>query len=155
MAGVINVFKGKYAFLSNFYNCPVEYEGLMYGSAEAAFQAAKLKANTQEETNHLRVMEGFTQANPSIAKRLGRHVKLRPDWEKVKDKVMLDIVRSKFNINKGLAQLLIETGDAMLIEGTTGWHDNYWGNCECPRCINKVGRNQLGKTLMQVRSEVV
>lgn len=29
-----------------------------------------------------------------------------------------------------------------------------WGNCDCPRCSNKVGQNLLGKTLMKVREEL-
>ena len=77
---------------------------------------------------------------------------LRPDWEKVKDGVMLDILRIKFS-KPDLKQMLLDTGDAYLIEGTT-WHDNYWGNCTCDRCKNITGKNMLGKTLMQVRAEL-
>ena len=41
--------------------------------------------------------------------------------------------------------------DIMLIEGNY-WHDNYWGNCLCPKCKEIEGQNQLGKILMKVRS---
>lgn len=37
----INEFNGRYRFLSNFRNCPVDYEGIAYQNAEAAFQAQK------------------------------------------------------------------------------------------------------------------
>ena len=37
----IDSFKDEYFFLSNFYEAPVEYDGLKYGSSEAAFQAQK------------------------------------------------------------------------------------------------------------------
>ena len=40
MNKVIDSFSGEYDFLSNFYNCPVEYEGITYLNSEAAFQAA-------------------------------------------------------------------------------------------------------------------
>ena len=33
--------KNEFAFLSNYYPCTVEYEGLVYDSSEAAFQAQK------------------------------------------------------------------------------------------------------------------
>ena len=34
---VIADFENNYGFLSNFYECPVTFEGLTYGSSEAAF----------------------------------------------------------------------------------------------------------------------
>ena len=41
MENVINRFGGEYSFLSNFYQCTVTYDGITYGSSEAAFQAQK------------------------------------------------------------------------------------------------------------------
>lgn len=67
-------------FLSNFYETPVVFEELTYTSSEAAFQAAKT-------TNQNERMK-FTTLNPFEAKREGRHVQLRSDWEKVKYDVM-------------------------------------------------------------------
>ena len=89
----------------------------------------------------------FLSLSPSDAKRLGRRVRLRNDWEDVKDKVMYDICIAKFMQNKNLAQLLIETGDATLIEGNT-WGDRVWGVCD------GVGENRLGKILMQIRAKM-
>ena len=45
-----------------------------------------------------------------------------------------------------MASRLINTGDAILIEGNT-WGDTYWGVCD------GVGENRLGKLLMEVREE--
>lgn len=42
MATVVNKiddFRGAFAFLSNFYNAPVTYNGICYANNEAAFQA--------------------------------------------------------------------------------------------------------------------
>mgnify|MGYP005981410963 CR=1 FL=1 len=36
---IIDEFRGEYAFLSNFYSCPVTYNGESYLNSEAAFQA--------------------------------------------------------------------------------------------------------------------
>lgn len=145
MVQKIDSFKGDFFFLSNFYERPVLYEGLVYQNTEAAFQAAKC------ESIHDR--KQFCTLRPSQAKQLGRRVYLRPDWEGVKDQVMKDILQCKFSQSPHLKMLLLETGDALLVEGNT-WHDNYWGNCTCPRCQDIQGRNQLGKTLMQIREEL-
>ena len=147
----ISNFDKEYRFLSNFYPCAVEFEGMVFPSSEAAFQAAK--------TTDMSIREDFTVMDPSEAKRTGRHITLRSDWEEVKYKVMLKIVRAKFQGNRDLAQKLLATGDEYLEEGNT-WHDNIWGVCHCPRCnyARQEGRveglNQLGKILMQVRNEL-
>ena len=82
--------------------------------------------------------------NPSEAKRTGRKVKLRPDWEDVKINEMRNIVRAKFSQNPELAEKLIQTGDAHLEEGNT-WGDRTWGT------VNGSGQNLLGKILMEIR----
>lgn len=71
----ISEFRGEYYFLSNFYSAPVTYNGMCFENNEAAFQAAKCPERMTE----------FCRLNPSEAKRLGRRVKLRGDWEAVKD----------------------------------------------------------------------
>jgi len=48
---------------------------------------------------------------------------------------------------------LLATGDTKLLEGNR-WHDNFWGNCDCPNCRDKPGLNYLGKILMRVRLEL-
>ena len=88
------------------------------------------------------------------AKKAGRTVKLRPDWEEVKLDVMHEACLAKFSQHEYLKEALLSTGDEEIIENTTAWHDNIWGNCDCPRCSNKVGQNLLGKTLMRVREEL-
>ena len=137
----IDVFDGQYRFLSNFYPATVVYEGIKYASSECAFQAAKCKDIGEREQ--------FASLNPSAAKRLGRHIELRPDWESVKDFVMEEIVRDKFFRHKDLAEKLLETGDAELVEGNT-WKDIYWG----VDLNSNYGQNKLGKILMKIRSEL-
>ena len=133
----ITEFRGDYAFLSNFYTVPVRYNGLVYGSSEAAFQAAKAPDKDKEK---------FTNISPGEAKRLGRHYK-RYDWFNISLQVMHDVVLCKFSQNENIKELLLSTGDEELVEGNT-WNDTFWGMC------NGVGQNQLGKILMQVRSEI-
>jgi ribA/ribD-fused uncharacterized protein len=83
-------------------------------------------------------------------KKLGRKVTLREDWDSIKDLIMKTALTLKFSMNDELAYQLLTTDDQPLVEGNY-WHDNYWGNCTCPKCIDKPGRNQLGLTLMHIR----
>lgn len=137
----IKTFRGQYDFLSNFYEAPVTWEGLTYTNSEAAFQAAKVL--TDEERLP------FTTLSPAKAKRMGRQVSLRADWEAVKTRVMEEVVRAKFTQNPDLAARLLATGDAQLIEGTT-WGDKCWG----VDLRTGQGENRLGRILMQVRAEL-
>lgn len=136
---MINEFRGKYYFLSNFYPAPVEYEGIVYQNNEAAFQSAKI---TDYETRLK-----FANLDPSSAKRKGRSVQLRHDWEQIKYEVMYEIVKAKFSQNEDLKQRLLATGDEHLEEGNT-WGDRIWGT------VNGKGQNHLGKILMRVRNEL-
>lgn len=137
----IKVFRGEYEFLSNFFNVPIEYKGMYYLNSEAAFQAQKCR--TEEEKIP------FMTCTATKAKRMGRQVLLRPDWESVKIQLMEEIVRAKFSQNPRLAEKLLKTGDKMLIEGNT-WRDTFWGvDLESGK-----GENHLGQILMKVRSEL-
>lgn len=137
---MINEFKGKYFFLSNFYTAPVMYEGLLYQNNESAFQSAKVLDIERRKQ--------FCNLDPSTAKKKGRNVILRHDWGKIKDRVMEDCVRDKFTRNLELKQRLLDTGDQELIESNT-WFDTYWGICR------GKGKNMLGKILMKVRKELI
>lgn len=140
----IDSFRGEHYFLSNFYESPVTYDGLVYKNNEAAFQSAKLVKETScRVNNRIITRESFTMLTPNKAKQLGRNISLREDWEKIKVSVMVEIVMNKF-ANPELKKKLLSTGQAELVEGNT-WHDTTWGRC------NGVGKNYLGKILMEVR----
>jgi ribA/ribD-fused uncharacterized protein len=142
---MINCFDGKWAFLSNFYWNEIEFEGITYPTNEHFFQAMK----TLDIGERQKIANCLT---PGQAKRMGRQVALRPDWEEVKEDIMFLGLCLKF-ADEQLADWLVETGDEPLEEGTT-WHDNEWGNCSCPKCRNIEGKNKLGKLLMKVREMI-
>ena len=136
---MIDCFDGKYFFLSNFSNSKFCYEGIAYPTVEHYFQAQKtLDIKERERIAKL--------PTPGEAKRAGRRVKLRSDWEEVKDNVMLVGLYHKFK-DPELRKKLMATGDEHLEEGNY-WHDTYWGVCE------GVGENRLGQLLMAVRKGV-
>lgn len=136
----IESFDGQYRFLSNFWPCSVHYDGVTYPSSENAFQAAK------SLNMDARKVFALPEVTPAMSKHLGRAIVLRPNWDTIKLVVMADVLKAKFQ-NEGLAQLLIDTGDAELIEGNT-WGDTYWGVCK------GKGTNFLGKSLMSLRKKL-
>lgn len=134
---MINEFRGRYYFLSNFSDSKIEINGNTFLNAESAFQSFK---NLERQSE-------FCNLDPSSSKRKGRRIKLRNDWELVKDDIMYQVVKAKFEQNEDLKLKLIATNDQYLEEGNT-WNDTYWGVCK------GRGKNMLGKILMRVRSEL-
>lgn len=137
----IKEFKDKYEFLSNFYPVTIKLDGLLFPSVEHAFVAAKtLNIN---ERKAIQLLD-----TPGKAKRFGRNIELREDWEDVKEEFMFNFLLQKFQYLKNTVDLF-NTENSELIESNT-WHDNEWGSCICSNCGDK-GKNKLGKLLMKVR----
>lgn len=137
----IDRFTGDYFFLSNFYKAKTCYQGIVYPTSEHAFQAAK----TLDPFGRRWIA---AQGSPSMAKKLGRATILRPNWDDIKIAVMLEVLIGKFNGHQNLADALVATGDAELVEGND-WGDRFWGTS------GGSGRNVLGKLLMYLRDEYV
>lgn len=143
---MIGEFRGNTKWLSNFYLTPVRFEGIIYPSSEHAYQAAKtLDMGKRREIAALKKC--------GDAKRVGRDLALRDDWEEVRLNVMECVVRDKFRRNPYLTEKLLSTGTVGLREGND-WCDNFWGNCFCEKCRNITGRNHLGILLMMIRNEL-
>lgn len=146
LQSIIDDFDASYWFLSNFTFSPFVLHGKSYDTVEHYFQSMK--------TTDLNSRESIRKSgHPRFAKKFGRQVHLREDWEKIKYSVMYMAVKAKFEQNPNLAELLKATAPAYLIEGNT-WHDNIWGDCRCSKCKGIMGQNLLGKILMRIRDEI-
>jgi len=144
----INSFTGDYAFLSNFYPAVVKMGGMQFPTVEHAYQACKTNDNfTWVKFSNMSASEA------GKAKRLGRKVRLRNDWDMIKLSSMRRLLEQKFKNYNNLRKMLLDTGDHILIEGNY-WHDNYWGDCKCDKCKHIKGQNHLGKLLMEIREKV-
>jgi ribA/ribD-fused uncharacterized protein len=139
----IDKFEGENRFLSNFWLCDIydTEDEEVYRSVEHIFQAKK----TLDKKERKAIRECAT---PGQAKKMGKTVTLRADWEQVKIPYMKTFVKQKFVIHRDLLEKLLATGDEELIEGNT-WGDDFWGVCN-----NGIGQNNLGKILMEVRDEL-
>jgi ribA/ribD-fused uncharacterized protein len=116
-------------------------DGIVYKSSEHYYMSEK----TTDDRKRLEIMNASTAAE---AKRLGKKLKLRPDWEeKYKNQSMLRGLITKFDIPE-MRDKLVATGDQYL-EETDTWNDVYWGVC------NGVGKNMLGRMLMYIRGKYV
>lgn len=132
----------KYGEFSNFAQFPIKLKGKLWKTTEHYFQAQKFLDS--EYANKIR------KANsPMKAAELGRNrkVKIRSNWDKIKDNVMYEALKAKFTQHKELRELLLSTNDKILIEHTE--NDAYWGDGG-----NGKGKNRLGKLLMRIRTEL-
>jgi ribA/ribD-fused uncharacterized protein len=132
----------EYGCFSNFAPSPIRLAGKTWPTSEHYFQAQKF-AGTDHEEAIRRVR------SPMVAARMGRSRQrpLRRDWEQVKDAIMRAAVLAKFTQHDDLKEILLGTGDALLIEHTA--KDSYWGDGG-----DGSGKNMLGQILMRVREEL-
>lgn len=143
---IISDFRGNHDFLSNFFPVDVEYEGVIYPTIEHAFQAAKSLDFAQR-----RAIKNAKSAGE--AKRMGRRIKRREDWFDVSLMIMESLVRQKFTLVPDLKSKLLDTEDAILIEGNN-WNDRFYGAVYDTTRNEWIGENHLGKILMKVRHEL-
>ena len=134
-------------FLSNFYpfkrfgtyphRIEIYYENMLFLCVETAYHAAKtLDMNFRYEISQMNPFDVF-----ALAKNGG--IPVRENWNNMKYDIMKDLLSQKFQ-HPELKKMLLDTGNATLIEGNT-WGDVYWGVCD------GVGENNLGKILMDIR----
>ena len=141
----IKEFKGKYNKLSNFYPAPIYFAHIKFPTVEHAFVASK-----SDDPMFWYKIQMIPADKAGKAKRLGRKIQLRDNWDNIKLTFMKKFLIQKFLL-KEFGSFLKSTGNVKLIEGNH-WHDNYWGDCHCYECQNIIGQNHLGILLMEVRS---
>ena len=131
-----------YGCFSNFSKHGFTLNGQHWPTVEHYFQAQKFPGTPSEEAIRL-------APDPMTAKNLGqsRDFPIRADWEAVKDNVMREAVRAKFEQHPDIRAVLLGTGSETLIEAAR--NDNYWGYGP-----DGKGQNKLGLTLMEVRDEL-
>lgn len=150
----IKGFQGEFEFLSNFCkHASVLSLMLPYGkknarlvisdNIEVLFQAAKV-----DNWNDLAFI--IQCKTPGQAKRSGKRIRLREDWEEIKDKIMEDLVRQKFTKLPVFRHKLLAIPDDVHIVEMNYWNDKYWGVCS----KTFEGENRLGEILMKIRSEL-
>lgn len=140
----IDQFKGEYEFLSNSYPSKINYEGITYLNAEAAFQAQKCR----DPKSKLK----FARLSASKARAKANQLDIVDNWEEIQEEIMAKVLKAKFNANNEdgmeLVEKLIATDGLLLINNNT-YMDEYWG------IYNGNGKNMLGVLLMELREELI
>ncbi len=135
-------YERKYYFFSNFSAFAVEWRGTVWMTAEHAYQAAKFSdetiVNAIRDARSAHDTKKIAQANRD---------KTRPDWQKVKLGFMEEIVRAKLLQYPYIREMLLESGDAEIIEDSP--KDSFWGWGP-----DRQGQNHLGKIWMKLRAEL-
>lgn len=114
---------GEHGCFSNFSRDSIDLDGRVWKTSEHYFQAQKFFGVNEEQFNKIHAAK-----TPGDAAKLGRDrsVKMRKDWESVKNNVMHKVVHAKFSQNIKLKEILLSTADAKLVEHTS--KDSYWGD---------------------------
>jgi predicted NAD-dependent protein-ADP-ribosyltransferase YbiA (DUF1768 family)/hypoxanthine phosphoribosyltransferase len=163
------ILEFKHTFLSNFYQTPIVYKGILYPTVEHAYLDQKyrthllseLSSSQIDELNEVFKIKGMYRndsdfsrifrdgSSPAgVVKRISTIIKTWnmevSDWENKMLRIMIELQFEKYNNNPFIKGKLLSTGNCYLLEGNT-WNDTYWGFC------NNRGRNFLGRILMKVR----
>lgn len=135
--------RDRFPFLSNFYapKHGIVIQSTMWKTLEHYYQA--MKTLDPDARIVIRCAE-----TPLAAKRLGRSVVMREDWDNVKRDVMLLGLRCKFTQDPVCKTGLLMTADAVLIEDSP--YDWFWG-----KGLDGKGKNMLGRLLEVVRNELI
>lgn len=129
-------FFGSYRFLSNYHICNVEYNGVVFQTTEAAYQAAKF-TNPQV----WKIFAGLRHVDCRI---IGQSIVQPSDWKVKRIRVMFDVNQSKYK-DATLRELLQNTGNRRLVEAND-WGDVFWGTTP-----DGAGQSILGNLLMCIR----
>ena len=143
-ADPIGFYEREFFVLSNFSSFAVEWHGRVWPTSEHAYQAAHFFETAPELVEQIAAARSAHDAY-KIAK--ANADKAPANWHDIKPEIMLDICRHKLQQHPYVRQKLLETVGFDLAEDSP--KDDYWGWGP-----NKDGRNQLGKTWMQLRDEI-
>jgi ribA/ribD-fused uncharacterized protein len=127
---------------------PLSVNGVRILTSEALYQACRFPhlADVQRAI--------FAERSPMTAKMISKPYRdrSRPDWDVVRTKIMRWCLQVKLVQNwDKFSKLLLDTGDLSIVEDSR--KDDFWGAKPEDEII-LVGRNVLGRLLMQLREQV-
>jgi len=135
-----------YGGFSNLFRREIEFEGVIYPTAEHAYQAGKARRPEVKDW----LMAAPSPALLAMAAHGLYHWDIAPGWSKTKFDRMRAILWEKFTQHQDLNELLLSTGEKRLVEmpRTDNPTNRLWGE------VNGRGKNMLGNLLMEVREEL-
>lgn len=135
-------FRGKYAFLSNMYECivNVKINGKVY-----SFKCGEALYQVQKDISRI---EEFLNLNGVDAKKLGATIRVNRDWANgLSEEAMYIAEKAKYDSNPFLKDKLISIKEPIIEENNH--KDIVWG------VYKGYGQNKLGKILQGLRDEYI
>ncbi len=145
-----------FRFLSHFYPAPIEIDGEIWLTAEHFYQSQKSFDPAYRQAIRDAVTPGHAKrlAAPPGSRRVSQNSWFRkngqlprPDWHEVKLDIMRLTDQAKYTQHPNLAELLVATGTAELIEDSAS--EPFWGTGP-----DGMGHNWAGRVLMEVRDKL-
>jgi len=135
-----------YGVLSNLYRRDISFESQIFPTAEHAYQAGKARKPAVREW----LMSAPSPSLLAMAAHGLYYWDIAPGWSTTKFGRMKAVLLAKFSQHDDLRAILLDTGDARLVESATVDNsvNRLWGE------VNGEGQNMLGKLLMEVRQEL-
>ncbi len=136
-----------YGVFSNLYRREILFESVAYPTAEHAYQAGKARKDAVRDW----LMAAPSPSLLAMAAHGLYYWDVTPGWSTRKFARMRGVLVAKFSQHSDLREILLATGDARLVESATTDSpvNRLWGE------VNGVGKNMLGKLLMEVRRELL
>ena len=142
---VIGFYPREFYCLDNFSSFMVNYNGLIYPTAEHAYQASKFMKPDNELVKQ--IQECFSAHEAQKIAQVNKD-KQRSDWDEVKLSIMEELLRLKLDQNPYVKKKLLQTVGREIVEDSP--KDSYWGWGK-----ERDGLNQLGKLWMKLREELI
>lgn len=141
---VIGFYPREFYCLDNFSAFKVEYNGIVYSTAEHAYQTSKFIESAPDIAEQIR-----NSFSPHEAQKIAymNKDKQNPNWDDIRLSVMEDILRAKAKQNPYVRKKLVQTKDFEIVEDSP--KDSYWG-----WGADRKGDNHLGNLWMKLRCEV-
>lgn len=136
-------YEQEFYVLSNFSAFRLYWKGIDFDTSESAYHWEKFIDYPEAQTEILAARsahDAFKVAQKYKEYRLD-------NWDEIKYRVMLDILREKVAQHQYVKKKLLETSNRLLVEDS--WRDSDWGWGE-----DGSGQNMLGKLWMRVRDEI-
>lgn len=136
-----------YGAFSNLYRRTVVFEGTTFLTSEHAYQAGKARKPEVRDW----ILAAPSPALVAMAAHGLYQWDIASDWSRTKFDRMRAVLWAKFSQHSDLAELLLSTGEARLVESATfdSPVNRLWG--EVPV---KGGKNMLGVMLMETREKL-
>ena len=137
----INFVENRWHYLSPFSAHEVELDGVIYKTAEHAYQALRLLPEVRQKiTETTSPLDAWR-----VAQGLKKEDKFDPKHDK--DVLMERIFRAKLAQHPDVKEILLESGDRELLKVYDT--DYYWGTG-----ADGSGENRMGKLWMKLRQEL-